>query len=145
MAADAVTSEQVTAEARGWLGVRWRHQGRTRAGVDCAGLVVMVARALELTDYDATGYSRRASGFDFVRHFQAAMQSVRVAEAQAGDVLVFADGAYPCHCGFLSLWQDHPHLIHAHVSRRQVVEEPYLGEWPGSVRFAFRFHGIEGR
>jgi hypothetical protein len=143
MPGNVVTPGQIIAEARGWLGVPWRHQGRTRAGVDCAGLVVMVARALEFTDYDATGYSRRASGFDFVRHFQAAMAAVRVAEAMPGDVLVFADGAYPCHCGFLSLWQDHPHLIHAHVSRRQVVEEPYLGEWPGSVRFAFRFHGIE--
>jgi hypothetical protein len=142
---NAPTPGQIIAEARLWLGVAWRHQGRTRAGVDCAGLVVMVARALELTDYDTTGYSRRASGFDFVRHFQAAMQSVRVAEAVPGDVLVFADGAYPCHCGFLSLWQDHPHLIHAHVSRCQVVEEPYLGEWPAKVRFAFRFHGIEAK
>ena len=145
MPADLVTADAVIAEARLWLGVPWRHQGRTRAGVDCAGLVVMVARRLRLADYDATGYSRRASGFDFVRHFQAAMAAVRVAEAVPGDVLVFADGAYPCHCGFLSLWQDHPHLIHAHVSRRQVVEEPYIGEWPGSVRFAFRFHGIEAR
>jgi hypothetical protein len=142
MVDEPVTSDAVIAEARRWLGTPWRHQGRTRAGVDCAGLVVMVARTLGLADYDAAGYSRRASGFDFVRHFQAAMESVRVAEAMPGDVLVFADGAYPCHCGFLSLWQDHPHLIHAHVSRRQVVEEPYIGEWPGSVRFAFRFHTI---
>ena len=33
-----VTREMVVAEARTWIGVKWRHQGRTREGVDCIGL-----------------------------------------------------------------------------------------------------------
>ena len=36
----------IVAAARTWLGVPWRHQGRTRQGVDCAGLVVLVGRGL---------------------------------------------------------------------------------------------------
>lgn len=32
------------AAARGWIGVPSRHQGRSRGGVDCIGLVVMAAR-----------------------------------------------------------------------------------------------------
>lgn len=32
------------AAARGWIGTPCRHQGRSRAGVDCIGLVVMAAR-----------------------------------------------------------------------------------------------------
>ncbi len=32
------------AAARSWIGVPWAHQGRSRAGVDCIGLVVMAAR-----------------------------------------------------------------------------------------------------
>jgi cell wall-associated NlpC family hydrolase len=139
---NAPTPERILAEARGWLGVPWRHQGRTRAGVDCAGLVVMVGRALGLTDYDTTGYSRRAHGQAFVRHFQAAMDDVRLPEAILGDVLVFADHAYPCHCGFLTTKWQVPHLLHAHVIRRKVVEEPYAGEWPEKVKFAFRFRGL---
>jgi cell wall-associated NlpC family hydrolase len=122
--------------------VPWRHQGRTRAGVDCAGLVVMVARALKLTDYDSTNYSRRAHGQAFVEHFRAGMDGIRVAEAAPGDVLVFADHAYPCHCGFLTTKWGQPHLLHAHITRRKVVEEPYAGEWPAKVKFAFRFRGL---
>jgi cell wall-associated NlpC family hydrolase len=34
----------IVSAARSWLGVPWRHQGRTRQGVDCAGLVVLVGR-----------------------------------------------------------------------------------------------------
>jgi len=35
---------QFVAAARTYLGVPWMEQGRTRAGVDCIGLVVLAAR-----------------------------------------------------------------------------------------------------
>ena len=53
--------------------------------------------------------------------------------------LVFADSAYPCHCGFLTTKHGQPHLLHAHALRRKVIEEPYAGEWPAKVKFAFRY------
>lgn len=139
MPAETITPERIVAEARSWLGVPWRHQGRSRAGIDCVGLVVQVARALDLSDYDHTAYGRRAQGQGFVEHFRANMDSVAIPEAGPGDVLVFADQAYPCHCGILSERLDRPHLIHAHVLRRQVIEEPYAGEWLAKIKFAFRF------
>lgn len=136
---ETITPETVVAEARGWLGVPWRHQGRSRSGIDCVGLVVCVAHALHLSDYDSTGYSRRAQGQGFVEHFRSNMDGVAIPVAQPGDVLVFADQAYPCHCGFLTERLGHPHLLHAHATRRQVIEEPYAGEWPAKIKFAFRF------
>ena len=86
-----VTPDMIVAEARTWLGVLWRHQGRTRAGIDCVGLLVCVARALGLSDYDSTGYGRHAQGQSFVRHFQANMDGIALAAARPGDVLVFVD------------------------------------------------------
>jgi cell wall-associated NlpC family hydrolase len=136
---ETVIPEAVVAEARGWLGVPWRHQGRSRSGIDCVGLVVCVAHALDLSDYDSTGYSRRAQGQGFVEHFRGNMDGVAIRDARPGDVLVFADQAYPCHCGFLTERFGHPHLLHAHATRRQVIEEPYAGEWPDKIKFAFRF------
>ena len=141
---EIITSERIIAEARGWLGVSWRHQGRTRCGVDCVGLVVCVARALDLSDYDSTGYGRRAQGQGFVEPFRDNMEAVAIPDARPGDVLVFADQAYPCHCGFLTERIGHPHLLHAHATRRKVIEEPYAGEWPARVKFAFRFRSTRG-
>ena len=141
---EIITSERIIAEARGWLGVPWRHQGRTRRGVDCVGLVVCVARGLDLSDYDSTGYGRRAQGQGFVEHFRSNMDAVPIPDAGPGDVLVFADHAYPCHCGFLTERLGHPHLLHAHATRRKVIEEPYAGEWPARVKFAFRFRSTRG-
>jgi hypothetical protein len=65
----------IIAAARSWLGVPWGHQGRTRQGVDCAGLVVLVGRGLGLADYDTTAYGRRLEGQGFVQHFRAAIQA----------------------------------------------------------------------
>ena len=87
---ETVSADRLVAQARSYLGVPWRHQGRTRAGIDCAGLVVLVARDLGLTDYDSTAYGRRAQGQGFVEHFRSQMDGVAVTEARGSDVLVFA-------------------------------------------------------
>jgi cell wall-associated NlpC family hydrolase len=137
----AITPDDIVAQARSYLGVPWRHQGRTRSGLDCAGLVILIARDLKLSDYDTTGYARHAQGLNFVEHFRANMVGIAVADAHCGDVLVFADAAYPCHCGILSKRHGVAHLIHAHALRRKVIEEPYAGEWLTKVKFAFRFRG----
>jgi len=131
--------DAVVAAARTWLGVPWRHQGGTRRGVDCAGLVVLVGRDLGLADYDTTAYGRWPEGHGFVTSFRAAVDGMPLPQAGPGDVLVFADAAYPCHCSFLTEKLGQPHLLHAHALRRKVIEEPYAGEWPAKVKFAFRF------
>lgn len=137
------TADDVVAAARGYLGVPWRHQGRSRAGLDCAGLVVLVGRDLGLTTYDAGGYRREPDGQRLVAHFRAAMDPVPVSLMVPGDALVFADAAYPCHVGLLAHRSDRPSLIHAHALRRRVIEEPYAGEWPAKVKFCFRFRGLD--
>jgi cell wall-associated NlpC family hydrolase len=134
--------DAIVVAARTWLGVPWRHQGRTRRGIDCAGLVVLVGRAMGLCDYDTSAYGRRPAGQGFVQHFRACMDGIGIPEARPGDVLVFADAAYPCHCGFLTVKHAQPHLLHAHALRRKVIEEPYAGEWPSKVKLAFRFRGL---
>jgi cell wall-associated NlpC family hydrolase len=144
MPAETVTPDRIVAAARTWLGVPWRHQGRTRAGIDCVGLVVMVAKQLGLSDYDSTAYSRRPQGQGFVEHFRAHLDVIPIPNARIGDILVFADHAYPCHCGVLTERLKTPHLLHAHALRRKVIEEPYAGEWPLKVKFAFRFRKPAG-
>ena len=85
--------DAIVAAARVWLGVPWRHQGRTRQGVDCAGLVVLVGRGLGLADYDTCAYGRRPEGQGFVQHFRAAMDGLSLPEAGPGDVLMADQGA----------------------------------------------------
>jgi cell wall-associated NlpC family hydrolase len=58
------TPGDVIREARGWKGTPFHHQGRVRAGIDCVGLVIVVARALRLVapDFDFAAYGRCPTG-----------------------------------------------------------------------------------
>lgn len=141
------TRDEIIAEARSWLGVKWRHQGRTRHGLDCAGIVVVVGRALGLHDYDQLDYGRVPDGESFERHLRVALQKIAVADAGPGDVLTFRERVYQCHCGIVAADRFGPTVIHAYVLRRAVVEEPlahFTSGADGDLRVSgFRFRGVE--
>ena len=152
MRREPVPGAAIVAEARRWRGVPWRHLGRSRAGLDCVGLLVVIARALELPHRDLTGYSRHGQPepdgdglpADVAEHFRAQLGEIRCAEARPGDVLVFAQTVRPCHAGVLSEVRGAAHLVHAHAGRRVVLEEPMAGVWAARLRLAFRFPDMRG-
>lgn len=137
-----VSRATVVEAARSWISVRWRHQGRTRDGIDCVGLVVVVCRDLAIWDYDVAGYPREPDG-SFMSHFFAA-GGVRIPLLQAapGDLILFRDSIYACHVGFVASSPFGLTLIHAHTSRRCVLEEPLAGEWRKNWVAAIALPGI---
>lgn len=59
--------------ARSYLNVKWRHRGRSRHGVDCAGLGVLAYRdcGIELPDY--TLYGREPHNDGLIKYLTAAL------------------------------------------------------------------------
>lgn len=139
MRRDPLTPDLLITEARRWLGTPFRHQGRSAGGLDCVGLLIMIARGLSLPHHDVTGYTRRAEGMGFLDHFHAHLVEITPSDLRTGDVPVFVETAYPCHTGLMATQHGVPHLIHAHALRGRVIEEPFAGEWAEKLRFAFRF------
>src|SRR5258705_11857517 len=85
-----VTRSAFITEALTWEGTPYRHQGRLKGvGVDCIGLLVGVAHALGLTDYDLTDYDKRPDGSLRAR-MNEQLDPIPLNEAKAGDVLLFA-------------------------------------------------------
>ena len=115
--------------ARSFIGTPWKHQGRTRNGIDCVGLIICVAREtgrvsdekLASIDY---AYPRRPDGSLMIKLFaNAGCAEVAYGVKQDGDILVFAEHAFPCHVGFL----DNEHIIHAYTKgARKVIKEPLV-------------------
>lgn len=137
------TRADVVQTARTWENVPFRHQGRTRNGVDCVGLLVVVARTLGLSNYDFTNYDRRPGG-DFLSHFQDnCREVVPITRARPGDIIVFNQAIYPCHVGILTEYHGQPGVIHSLVTYRRVREMAYEGQWEAEARFAFEFPGLE--
>jgi cell wall-associated NlpC family hydrolase len=130
------TPAQFIAAARTYIGVKWQHAGRTRAGVDCVGLLLCAAADSGL-HHEAVppNYARGSHGFDL---FPIKLGTpIQLASIQDGDLLIFADGRYPCHMGVRSTKDGIPHVVHAPIVRRKVVEEP-LSLVADSLRRAFR-------
>ena len=135
---------EIEAEGRRWIGVPWRHQGRSEHGIDCAGLVVMVGRCLGLTDYDNTCYGRRPDSLKFVEHFlRGGAVQKSVGDALPGDILIFRQNIYPCHCGLLTERAGVPMLLHAYAPRRKVVEEFFDDTWASRQIACFSYAGVE--
>jgi len=99
-----VTRADVIAEARTWLDTPYVHQGRTKGiAVDCAGLVICVARELELVaaDFDINGYPREPDGTSFMEICDRFMTRVAKPDLKPGHVMVFAFGKLPAHIGIV--------------------------------------------
>lgn len=132
-------NDKIILEARNWLGVKWRHQGRTRFGIDCAGLVLNVGKTLGYLhpSLDVQGYVRHSVSSEFFDKFQQNL--IRVYEPEIGDVVVLRESIFPCHCGILSNMNDHRSLIHACLKAGKVVEEYWSDELSTKLVAVFRF------
>jgi cell wall-associated NlpC family hydrolase len=138
-----VTRTDIVETARKYLGVRWRHQGRNELGIDCVGLIVRTAHDLGLSDYDSTNYKRRSTGLEFINHFRNNMREKSFAERKPGDVILFRDDVYPCHCGIVGQQGSELTVIHAYAVSRKVIEEPIRqGSWIEKAVACFEFIGV---
>jgi cell wall-associated NlpC family hydrolase len=132
----------IVAAARGWLGVRWRHQGRSRDGVDCVGLIVMVRREVFGECFDMTDYPREA--VDETLREVCDTHAVRVDEPRPGDLLLMSWG-HQRHIGIVG---DYPFgglsLIHAYMPARKVVETRLDEKFMARVMGVYRMPELAG-
>lgn len=143
-----LNKQLIVDEAKTWLNVKWQHQGRTKRGVDCAGLVFCVGNDLKLMDYDFTQYGRRTSGQAFLHHFRDNMNMDRVdnvANRQSGDVLLLRDFQFPCHCGIFERDESGQEwAIHAAAPKKKVVRDRYSDpDIEPKLIAVFRWRGVE--
>ena len=122
--------------ARDWLGTPFHHQGRSRAGVDCVGVIILPAQLLGLQINDMLGYSHQPHG---ILQHEIAKQLVRIniCELAVGDVL-------------LMQWDEPQHValvtniapltvLHAFAQVRKVIEhelDPFMQK---RITGVFRF------
>lgn len=121
--------------ARSWVGTRWVHQGRTRAGVDCVGLLIVAGADVGLTVPDNPGYRRTPDPSRFVEFILE--HSDAQSEIAPGHFGIFRDGTQPCHVGIFAEQAGVGTFIHAYAPRGLVMEEPFIHDWPSRL-FAIR-------
>lgn len=117
--------EQMIAEAKKLVGVRYKDKGRDEYGCDCAGLIIMVAHRLGISDYDTLDYSRRPNEAEMRREMKRIPQIELLPNKwdwQTGDLGVFSDGGNAIHLGFLEVdEQGRWYVIHSWARAHKVV------------------------
>jgi cell wall-associated NlpC family hydrolase len=137
------TRDEFVAKARETLGTKWVHQGRHGVhGLDCVGLLLWTLRQFDITHFEPPPYDRHAEWGRFIGFFRAHLQEIRLKDIRKGDVLVFRQHIFPCHCGIVTEDGSDPKFIHANATRRRVVEERYTPAWTKLTVSAFRVPGV---
>jgi cell wall-associated NlpC family hydrolase len=144
MSTNSLLSRQpVVDAARAYLGVPYDHQGRSRFGIDCCGLVVLAARGCGIEVEDARGYSRVPDGKTFLGHIEKQMLRIPLSELRPGDVLAFTFLRDPQHAAIVTQTAPVLKIIHAHMRVRKVVEHALDDAWMRKITSAYRFKGLE--
>lgn len=141
------TPADVVAAARALLGTPFHHQGREPGvGLDCAGVPIVVARALGLVPpgFDVEPYPATPDGVSLRAYCDAHLQRWAW-EEPGGVVLVSWRDGPPQHLGIVA---EHPagglSIIHADGARQKQVIETRL-EWGRYMRrvACYRFRGVD--
>jgi cell wall-associated NlpC family hydrolase len=144
-----ITPADVVAAARSHLETRWMHQQRLPGvALDCAGLVIVVARQLGMVpdDFDIGGYGREPDG-RMLALCEKYMQPL--AHLEAGAVIVLQTDKDPQHLGILAphpLQAERPglwNIIHASQHAGRVVETRLMFSRNFRLRGIFRLPGVE--
>lgn len=126
------TRQQIVDEARTFIDVPWVHQGRSRKGIDCAGLLIRTMMECGLPVADMQGYRRTPNGFEFVEHIRN--QTVAAPVIKNGSIGIFREVSFPCHTGFFAVDESgNITLIHAYIGLGKVIEEPFIHHLPGQL------------
>lgn len=132
--------DKIVAAARGWLGTPFHHQGRLKGvGVDCAGVIVEVARELNIGDVDMQGYGHRPDSRELERLCHEHMTRVPVDQAKPGDVLLILIDKAPQHLAF----RTDVGMLHSYAPARRVVEHRIDDGWASQIVAAFTMPGVE--
>lgn len=134
---------EIVAKAQTYLGVRWTHQGHTRNGVDCVGLIRAVATDLGIAPDDLyVPPYRTQPDASLLSYFDRYMDRIPISRAREGSVMIFGFGPSPHHAGILTS-VNLSAIIHANAGHRKVVVD-YLESKAKRRRIlrAFDFKGV---
>lgn len=131
---------------REYVGVKWKHRGRSKTGIDCVGLIHVAGKDCGLHDFvDDVEYTRISVGQDLLKPFRDHMEEIRLgpncglSDLHDGDVLILRDNLMPQHCGVIGTRWGQKTLIHATAYHGKVVEEFIKRDHYQKAITAFRF------
>lgn len=139
--------EEIVATARRWIGVPFSHQGRGRNGVDCLGLLIMIAQENRLMftgetarAHDVTVYGHRPDTQTLMAGLCRHLQRIAPADMRPADIALMRVDGLAQHLAIITDYPQTAHLgmVHAYAPARKVVEHRLCEQWQQSLHAVFR-------
>ena len=139
-----VSPSEVVRGARGYLDTPFHHQGRNRAGMDCAGLIARVAWDLGLSEYDLRDYGPVPNGDRMRAVLREQLEELPPGSAlELGLVALLRFEKDPQHLAFVA---DYLHggwsLVHALQAAGRVTEHRLNQLWRNRIVALYRLPGV---
>ncbi len=134
-----MTRAEFVAQARTYLGVKFKHQGRSRQGLDCWGLPKVVAADFGIELPENRTYPRRPPNDLMVSTLNQSLTRIPNSEARDGDLVIFALGSAAIHCGILT----DRGVIHANGGVGKVVEHGLIPSWRRRIVATYQIPGVD--
>lgn len=143
----AVSRDDIVREARNFIGTPYLHQGRLfKKGVDCGGLVVMVARSLSLFEHDDLTYSDQPKADYLLRECDKFLdpKPLDLQQLQPGDVGAFyyMSPTEAQHLCIFGEYEGRLTMIHAFQKRGKVVEHTFDDFWAKRLLKVYSYRGV---
>ena len=136
----------IVAEARKWIDVPYRHQGRGRRGLDCVGLLVEVAAGLGHPVNAPTAYSSSPQGHQLLDPCNDQLwKPERQDRLIPGDLAVFWGWhpSEPQHFAFIGENSGRLTIIHSFSKFAKVVEQQWNRHWETKFHCLYVLPGTE--
>jgi cell wall-associated NlpC family hydrolase len=132
-------ADAAVAEARSYLGVKWRHRGRGRFGIDCIGLLVAAVEAGGVPMNDRRDYGREPWRDGLEGAIAERLGDQVAGEWMPGDVALMRWENRPeaGHVGIIGSDQYGLTLIHCH-SMSSVIEHRIDEHWRRLILGVYR-------
>ena len=127
--------------ARQVLGVPFRHQGRNRLGMDCAGVLVHIFREMGVPFNDELGYPRHPydGQLERILDAQPSLERIDPRSVEAGDVVAMRMAKAPQHIAIhAGLIDGHPYIIHGSEQHGKVALHRLDDLWGARIVRAYR-------
>lgn len=123
---------------RSYLKCPFLHQGRSRFGLDCAGLIILSFKEMGYEFEDLTNYNKRPNQDDILKTILAnGFYDVNINDMKKGDMLLMSYDENIQHIAVIT--EENPYYIIHSVTGKSVIEHRLDDSWKQRIRRVFRF------
>lgn len=135
-------------KARGYIGTKFHHQGRSPHGMDCIGLVVLPARDLGIELADWFRYSRYPQRDVMLERLSLCMDQVHCKNIPLGAIIFFylqkpkAEEPILCH---LAIKDEDDLILHTDERVNKVTKMRMDNGWRKAIDSVWQIRGLKWR